>query len=240
MDIFLSIIIPALNEELRLQKTLPVLKSYLGQKNYTWEVILVDDGSTDGASRILETVFTDQEARVIRNPVNRGKGYSVRRGVKEARGEIILLSDADFSTPIYEFEKLYSCLEEGYDITIGSRSLPHSKVTRRQAWHRENMGRTFNLMVRWFVLEGIIDTQCGFKCFSRKLALPIFEKMTVDHFAFDVEFLFIAAKRGLRIKELPVEWENSPQSRVGIILDPIRMALDLIRIRINYWMGRYD
>ena len=89
-------------------------------------------------------------------------------------------------------------------------------------------------------MDGIIDTQCGFKCFSREVALPIFEKMTVDHFSFDVEFLFIAAKRGLKIKDLPVEWENSPQSRVGIILDPIRMALDLIRIRINYWMGLYD
>ena len=160
--------------------------------------------------------------------------------MKEARGEIILFSDADFSTPIYEFEKLYSFLEEGYDVTIGSRSLPHSNVSRRQAWYRQKMGRTFNHMVRWLVMGGIIDTQCGFKCFSRKAAQPIFEKMTVDHFAFDVEFLFIAAKHGLRIKELPVEWENSIESRVGLILDPIKMAMDLIRIRINYWKGRYD
>lgn len=233
MPCFLSIVIPAYNEEERLKKSLPPLKEFLRQQRFSWELILVDDGSSDKTWRIPDSIFADGEVKVIRTPVNRGKGYAVRQGVFASSGEVILISDADFSTPVKEWSKLYEALQRGYDIAIGSRSLVESNVTVRQAWYREGMGRIFNLFVRLLVLDGFVDTQCGFKCFRREAVLPVFKKMVIDRFSFDVELLFIARKRGLKVKEVPVEWQNVLFSRVHIVRDSIRMLFDLLKIRVN-------
>ncbi|PIQ95628.1 MAG: glycosyl transferase [Nitrospinae bacterium CG11_big_fil_rev_8_21_14_0_20_56_8] len=238
-DLFLSVVIPAYNEEHRLQRTLPLLKDYLNRQDYSWEVVVVDDGSVDRTGEISGRFFNPGQVRVVRNERNRGKGFSVRRGVLEARGKFVLISDADFSSPIEEIEKLFLPLREGWDIAIGSRSLPNSNVVVHQAWYREGMGRCFNRMVQMLVLDGFIDTQCGFKCFFREKAAPIFSVMRVDGFSFDVEFLYLAKKRGLQVREVPVEWRHVEASRVRIWVDPINMFLDLLRIRWNDGLGRY-
>ena len=238
---FLSVVIPAYKEELRLRRTLPGLRDYLKRQDYSWEVIVVDDGSPDGTSRVPHEVFGETDSlRVLENPGNRGKGYSVKQGVLAARGEWVLVSDADFSTPIEEFEKLHACLQNDCDIAIGSRALSDSDIGVRQAWYREGMGRIFNVFVQMMVLRGYGDTQCGFKCFRREEAVPIFSQMTVDGFCFDVEFLFIARKRGLKIKEVPVKWRDVLSSRVSMVADPLRMFLDLLCIRRNDRKGLYQ
>ena len=177
--ILLSIIIPAYNEELRLRRTLPVLRAWLEEQQTTWEVVLVDAGSSDRTLEVFHENFSLEEGRSFSNTSNRGKGYAIRRGIQEAKGEVLLFSDADFSTPIEEFPKLFQYLQNGYDIAIGSRSLPDSNVELHQAWYREGMGRIFNLLVRLIVLRGFIDTQCGFKCVRREYAyFPLLPLMT--------------------------------------------------------------
>jgi dolichyl-phosphate beta-glucosyltransferase len=172
--------------------------------------------------------------------MNRGKGYAIRRGIREAKGEVLLFSDADFSTPIEEFPKLAGYLENGYDIAIGSRSLPDSNVEVHQAWVREGMGKVFNLLVQAIVLRGFIDTQCGFKCVKRERVLPLLPKMAVDGFCYDVELLFLAKKAGLKIVEVPVTWVNDPVSKVHILKDSTKMFLDLLWIRFRDGFGQYD
>ena len=169
----------------------------------------------------------------------RGKGYAIRRGIQEARGEVLLFTDADFSTPIEEFPKLFQYLENGYDLAIGSRSLPDSNIERRQAWVRERMGKVFNLLVRAIVLRGFIDTQCGFKCVRRASVLPLLPAMKINKFCFDVELLFLSRKAGLKIKEVPVTWINDPESKVHILKDSSQMLFDLLRIRLRDWFGFY-
>jgi dolichyl-phosphate beta-glucosyltransferase len=240
MNPFLSIIIPAFNEEYRLPKTLPLLKSFLENQDFSWEVILSDDGSTDQTTKIAADYFGNEGLVILKAPKNRGKGFAVRQGVLASKGEICLISDADFSTPIKDFFRLYPLIQEGYDISIGSRSLPDSNVTIRQAWYREGMGRAFNQFVKIVVLDGFIDTQCGFKCFRRKNVIPLFEKMTIDRFSFDVEFLYLAKKSNLKISETAVEWHNVLESRVRIIQDSLGMLKDLFKIKFNDFLGKYD
>jgi dolichyl-phosphate beta-glucosyltransferase len=223
-----------------LADTLPVVRAWLEQQDFTWEVVLVDDGSTDRTTEIFHEIFSPEQGRSFINEENRGKGYSIRRGVKEALGEILLFSDADFSTPIEEFTKLAKALESGYDIAIGSRSLPDSNVEVNQSWVRESMGKVFNLLVQIIILRGFKDTQCGFKCIRRKDAQPIFSKMTIDGFGYDVEFLFLAQKKGLKILETPVIWRNHPDSKVNILTDSTRMLRDLIWVRFRDLFGQYD
>ena len=237
---YLSIIIPSYEEEAQLQLTLPKLRNYLIKQDYPWEVIIVDDGSSDGTPRIPHEIFRKTESvKVLTNPKNRGKGYSVKQGVIEASGKLILVSDADFSTPIEDFEKLHNYVKQGYDIAIGSRSLADSNIEIRQTWYREGMGRIFNVFVQMLVLRGFVDTQCGFKCFDREKLIPIFSQMTVDGFCFDVELLFISKKRGLKTIEVDVNWRNAPHSQVSLVTDPIRMLLDLVRISQNDKKGIY-
>jgi len=239
-SILLSIIIPAYNEELRLVRTLPDLRAWLEQQETTWEVVLVDAGSSDRTLEVFHEHFSQEEGRSFHNNDNRGKGYAIRRGIHEAKGEVLLFSDADFSTPIEEFPKLYQFLQDGYDIAIGSRSLPDSNVEIHQAWYREGMGRIFNLLLQLIVLRGFIDTQCGFKCVRRKCILPLLPLMVVDGFCFDVELLFLAKKAGLKIVEVPVTWVNDPVSKVHILKDSSKMFLDLLWIRFRDWFGQYD
>ena len=236
---FLSVIIPAFNEAARLKETLPVLREFLRQSDFTWEVVLADDGSEDGTSHVLQNIFTENEFQIVRHEINCGKGYTIKQGVKAARGEICLITDADFSTPISEFNKLKTFLDQGYDVAIGSRALPESNVVIPQKWYRHLLGDGFRLLVKTLGLADFLDTQCGFKCFRREKAFPVFSKMRINGFCFDVEFLFIANKWGLKIKEVPVEWHNCTFTKVHVIWSPIQMFRDLIRIRVNAFRGIY-
>ncbi len=237
---FLSVVVPAYNETERLRRNQVRFQKFFSERDFSWELILVDDGSQDETHRCLDGFFPEDRFRVLRNPVNRGKGYSVRRGVMQASGKRVLVTDADLSTPLEECDKLFRALDEGEDIAIGSRALRDSEVTRHQAWYREGMGKFFNLLVQGLVLPGLWDTQCGFKCFKRETAGPLFEIMTLDGFCFDVEFLFLARRRGLNIREIPVHWENDVNSRVDLVQDSLRMFRDLFRIRWNLLRGLYD
>ncbi len=232
--IYLSIIIPAYNEERRIASTLTKILNYLSDRDYTWEIILVDDGSTDRTLYKAREVIRDERLIIIENPVNHGKGYSVKKGILASKGEILLFSDADLSTPIEEMDKMLSWIEKGYDIVIGSRALPDSIIELPQAWHRQTMGKIFNLLVHTVVLKGFKDTQCGFKCFKREGALKIFNLQRITGFAFDVEILLIARKFGFNIKEVPVRWMNSPESKVHIIKGSLSMLIELFKMWY-YW-----
>lgn len=231
--VYLSIIIPAYNEEKRVYATLTRAINYLSNKNYAYEIIVVDDGSTDGTPDIIKTIINDKVV-IIRNPVNQGKGSSVRRGVLASCGEIILFSDADLSADIAEMDKLLPWLNKGYDVVIGSRAAADSTIGLRQPWHRVLMGKTFNLLVRAFILKGFRDTQCGFKCFKRDAAMKIFNLQRLSGFAFDVETLFIADRLGFKIKEAGVVWKNSPESKVHLVKGSLSMLLDLFKIRFYH------
>lgn len=230
---YLSVIIPAYNEELRLAESLPVVLDYLRAQSYTWEVLVVDDGSRDGTSRVAEEIGQGSACRVIRNEPNRGKGYSIRRGMLEARGQYRLFSDADLSTPIEELEKFWPQVEAGYDVVIGSRAVEGSQLVVRQAFYRELMGRVFNLLVRVMLVGGIRDTQCGFKLFTARAAEKVFREQSLEGFAFDVEILVLARRHGFRIREVPVRWINSPATKVSALRDSVRMFADLVRIRLR-------
>jgi len=238
----LSVVIPAYNEEPRILNSLHRIAAYLEGTDRPHEILVVDDGSTDGTARVVRDFAADCAAcRLLRNAVNRGKGAAVRRGALAAAGDFILMSDADLSTPIEEVEKLLRLMaEKEGDVAVGSRSLFLSDVRVRQPLLRQSMGRLFNVFVRTLVLRGIQDTQCGFKCFTRRAARVIFARQRIDGFCFDVETLLIARRSGLRVLEVPVVWIDSPDSRVHIVAAPARMFVDLLRIVLAEWQGRYD
>jgi dolichyl-phosphate beta-glucosyltransferase len=238
---YLSVIIPAYNEEQRIGNTLRVSQAYLRRQPYASEIIVVDDGSQDGTASLVRAFDTAPPAIcMVQNGRNRGKGFSVRQGFSHARGEYLLFSDADLSTPIEEVETLLAALHESCDIAIGSRALPGSRVEVHQPWYRESMGRLFNVFVQALAVPGIHDTQCGFKCFRREAALAICQRMTTERFGFDVEMLYLARRLGYRVREVPVVWRNSPQSRVRVWQDSISMINELLRIRWNSVCGRYN
>ena len=232
----LSVVVPAFNEAARLPRTVARLEHHLAARSY--EIVIVDDGSTDGTVEAARAAAR-RELTVLRNEGNRGKGYSVRRGMLAARGARRLMSDADLSTPIEELGRLEACLDAGHDVAIGSRALEGSRIEVRQPWYREGMGRLFNVFVRTLALPGLHDTQCGFKLFSGSAAEAVFSAARLDGFSFDVEALFIARHLGYRIVELPVVWRNDAATRVGL-LGGFRAFPDLLRIRMNDWRGYYD
>ena len=231
MDI--SIVVPAYNEEKRLGCTLGEIREHFLDKDCTYEVILVDDGSVDDTVSVARSSMLARESnlRIIKNDENKGKGYSVRRGIKDAVGKLILFMDADLSTPIGEIEKLKVYISEGFDIAIVSRSIPGSLVKVSQPKYRVLMGKTFNWMVRTILLKDFIDTQCGFKLLKRNCAQSIFSEMKIDGFSFDVEMLYLAVKKGFKIKEVPVVWKNSKGSKVNPIYDSAKMFMDLLYIK---------
>ena len=239
-DLYLSIVIPAYNEEKRIGGTLGNIINYLNKKDYKSEIIVVVDGSTDSTMNVIKK-FGRKNARIktIENKITRGKGYSVKKGMLETRGKFVLFTDADLSTPISEFEKLIHWLEKGYDVAIGSRSLGDSQVEIRQPFVRESMGKIFNKIMSLLVCTGFKDTQCGFKCFRRQVINKIFSKQIINGFAFDVEIILIAKIHGFRVKEVPVRWLNSPHSKVSIIRDPLVMFCDLLRIKFYDLMKKY-
>lgn len=232
MGISLSVVIPAFDEAERIGPTLAAVRDYVERKGVEAEIIVVDDGSRDAtAARAEAALSVFAAARIIRLPRNRGKGAAVKAGVLEARGDLILFSDADLSTPIEEIEKLLPLIEGGADVVIGSRALPGSDIRVRQRALREAMGKFFNRLVRCLVLTGIPDTQCGFKLFRRDAARAVFAESTTRGFGFDVEILALCLRRGYRVRQVPVAWRNSPPSRVRLVRSSLGMIADLVRIR---------
>lgn len=239
---YLSVVIPAYNEERRLLDTLARVHEYLSHRDFSFEILVVDDGSEDDTAGIVERFAQEHEGvRLICNDRNRGKGYSVRHGVLSAWGRDILFSDADLSTPIEECERLLPCISSGeYDIAIGSRAMAESNLEVRQPFYREWMGRMFNRIVQRLTVRGIVDTQCGFKAFRGDVARQLFQKQTLTGFAFDVEILFLAQKAGFNIMEVPITWRNSADSRLNPVRDSLRMLREVITVRCNDWRGIYE
>jgi dolichyl-phosphate beta-glucosyltransferase len=233
----LSVVIPAFNEERRVGGTLEELKDYLDRQPYDYEIVVVDDGSTDGTTRIMQHDFP--AANLVTYAQNRGKGYAMRRGVPVSVGEYVLVYDADGSTPIEDVEKVWPLMEAGADVVIGSRALPESDVRVRQPLYRQSMGRMFNVILRVLRLTSYKDTQCGFKCIRRTCAEAVFPKLTVDGFGADCEMLYVAHLLGYRIEEIPVCWINSPDSRVNAFWDSLDMFREVVTVRWRSLLGAY-
>lgn len=245
---YLTLIVPAYNEEGRLPASLERMAHYLSQRDYSHELVVVDDGSRDGTRDVVRSFAeTRPWVRLVHydnaagQPVNRGKGFAVRMGVQHAVGRDILFSDADLSTPIEEMEKLLPPISRGdCDIAIASRALPESDLAVHQPFYREWMGRSFNRVVQALAVPGIKDTQCGFKAFRGEVAKRIFGLAQVDGFGFDPEILFLARKYGYTIREVPVTWRHMDESRVNPLTAPASMLRELCEIRLNDLRGLYE
>jgi dolichyl-phosphate beta-glucosyltransferase len=236
---FLSIVVPAYNEEGRLPQTLPRIVEFLKAQEYLGEVIVVDDGSRDGTASVVELIAAETPiVRLIRNE-HRGKGYAVKTGVMAAQGDHIFLCDADLSMPIEEVANFLPPALEEYDVAIGSREVEGARRYDEPGL-RHLMGRVFNTLVRLLAVRGFQDTQAGFKCFARDAAHEVFPYQTMDGFGFDVEVLFIAQKRGYRIVEVPINWYYMTNSRVSPVSDSIRMFREILQVRMNDWRGLYQ
>ncbi|HVT57545.1 MAG TPA: dolichyl-phosphate beta-glucosyltransferase [Thermoanaerobaculia bacterium] len=233
MGIELSVVIPAYNEAARLGPSLRRAVDYLERRQRPYELLVVDDGSRDATAEVAE----EAGARVIRHLRNRGKGAAIRTGVLASRGARVLLSDADFSTPIEEIEKLEPRLGEAV-MAIGSRATRDALIRERQPLYRELMGKSFNLLIRLLGVRGLRDTQCGFKLARGDAARSLCSEMTVDGFAYDVELIWLARRRGHRVVEVGVVWSNSPDSRVDPIRSPLAMVRDLMLMRLRHRGGR--
>ena len=238
---FLTIVVPAFNESSRIGRTLESIKSYAGAKPFAVEVIAVDGGSHDETPQLLaELARTFPALRVLCNGENRGKGYSVRRGVLEALGDFVAFTDADLSAPIEEVDQLLRALEaSNADAAVGSRALKRELIGVRQPWFRELGGRLFNLLVRLFTGLKLHDTQCGLKLFRRTTTRRAFEHQRVDGFGFDPELLFLIEHWGGRVVEIPVRWNDNPVTKVHFLRDASRMALELLLLRWRWALGRY-
>jgi len=235
----LSIVIPSFNEEKRLPATLERIAGYINVSGRETEVIVVDDGSTDETIRVAES-FRRQIAglRVVSNGQNRGKGYSVRHGSMDSRGEIVLFTDADLSAPIEEADKLLAKMND-YDVAIGSRAVNRELIEVHESKFREFAGIIFNRIVRVILRLPFVDTQCGFKAFRRENCKIIFEQQTIERFGFDPELLYLARRHGLRTAEVAVRWAHSPATKVNMFRDSVQMFLDVVIIRWNAIRGRY-
>ncbi len=230
----ISIVIPAFNEEKRIEASLQDVILFLPKHFLDWEVIVVDDGSMDRTAEIVrrfEHISPNSRLTLEVLPENMGKGAAVKHGVMQAKGNIILFMDADLSTPLTEIAKVVEALEQGADVAIGSRGQPDSNIVRHQPFYRETMGKIFNRIVRMLVIDGIRDTQCGFKAFRHQVAKEIFSRVETSHFGFDVEVLLWAKKLDFSVKEVGVTWINSPNSRVSPIKDSLKMLVGLFAIK---------
>jgi glycosyltransferase involved in cell wall biosynthesis len=238
----LSIVIPAYNEAKRILRTLETLHKYLEDNRWKAEVIVVNDGSSDETAAIVQSYRSQWNAlRLIENEGNRGKGFSVRNGALVAQGEVILFTDADLSSPITEAPKLIDPIASGVcDVTFGSRAVDRSLIGVHQSPFRETSGRIFNLFVKALTGLPFKDTQCGFKAFHHDAAGPVFKRQTILGFGFDPEILYIAKKRGLRLREIPVRWDHAEGTKVRFLRDSCRMFSDLLRIRWNDLSQKYD
>ena len=237
---YLSVVIPAYNEEERLQRFLPGIVQFLQSKSRPFEVIVVNDGSRDGtAKETQEFARTYPMLRLIDLHPNRGKGGAVKAGMLAARGEYVLFTDADQSTPITEVDKLLVKLErDGYDMAIGSRTVPGAEVEQPQVWYRALAGKLFGVATKLFCIRGIYDTQCGFKCMTRELTRKVFPQVTSNTAIFDIEMLVVAAREGYRIVEVPVKWVHDPDTRIPYDLQQaLKIWGELFRIRHTQRVG---
>jgi dolichyl-phosphate beta-glucosyltransferase len=236
-----SIIIPAYNESARVGASLDKVLAFVAERGWDAEIVVVDDGSRDKTVEIIRGYAEKNPClRLLQNPGNRGKGYSVRNGMLHARGELLLFSDADLSSPIEEADKLFGAIAGGADIAIGSRWLQRDLQTQPQPLYRQIFGRVFNLMLRVTLGLGFKDTQCGFKAFTRRAALAIFPLQNIERWGFDPELLYLGKKKGFKIAEVPVEWAHSEGTRINPLRDGSRMFAEMLKIRWNGLTGRYD
>jgi len=236
-----SIVIPAYNEGERLRATLEKVLAYVRRQGWDAEVIVVNDGSRDNTAEIVrEFAEKDSFLQLVENPGNRGKGYSVRNGMLKARGEVVVFSDADLSSPIEEMPKLLDALAGGADIAIGSRWLRAELQTQRQSLHRQLFGRVYNLLLRIILGLKFKDTQCGFKAFTRRAAQTILPLQHIERWGFDPEILFLARKFGFRVEEVPVLWGHSGGTRIHPLVDGARMFQEMLRVRWYDLTGKYD
>jgi glycosyltransferase involved in cell wall biosynthesis len=235
-----SIVIPAFNESARIPATLESVVACIRERGWRAEVIVVNDGSRDATADLVRAFARNApEVRLIENPGNRGKGYSVRAGMLQALGDVVMFTDSDLSAPIEEAERLFAAIAQGADIAIGSRWLESSRQTHRQPLYRQVFGRCFNAVTRAVMGLRFADTQCGIKAFTRAAAQTVFQLQTIERWGFDPEILFIALKRGLRVVEVPVSWAHDSRSRVSYLKDGLKMLEDIATIRWNALRGRY-
>jgi glycosyltransferase involved in cell wall biosynthesis len=238
---YYSFIIPAYNESERLATSLPKVFAYIRERQMQAELIVVNDGSTDDTAEVTRSFASRcPEIRLLENPGNRGKGYSVRNGMLHANGDILLFTDADLSSPIYEATKLFAAIEGGADVAIGSRWLRADLQTERQPWHRQLYGRLFNLALRMVLGLKYRDTQCGFKAFTRAAAQTVFSRQRVERWGFDPELLFLANKFKLRTVEVAVEWAHDHRSKISPIRDGLKMGVEMLAVRWNDLRGLYE
>ncbi|HEV2324373.1 MAG TPA: dolichyl-phosphate beta-glucosyltransferase [Terracidiphilus sp.] len=236
-----SIVIPAYNERGRIPATLAEVVDCIRTRDWSAEVVVVNDGSTDGTADVVKEFVADApEVRLLENPGNHGKGYSVRNGLLHSFGDVVMFTDADLSAPIEEAEGLFDAIANGADIAIGSRWLERKRQTIRQPLYRQFFGRCFNAVTRMVMGLPYADTQCGFKSFTRAAAQTVFQLQTIERWGFDPEILFIALKRGFRIEEVPVSWAHDERTRLSYLKDGTRMLQDIAQVRWNALMGRYD
>ena len=236
-----SIVIPAYNESARIPATLQSVVDFTRRQGWLAEVIVVNDGSRDRTAEVVRNFAAHApEVRLIENPGNRGKGYSVRNGILQAQGEVVMFTDSDLSAPIEEAPLLFAAIAGGADIAIGSRWLQRERQTQRQPLYRQFFGRCFNAVTRSVMGMRFADTQCGFKAFTRAAAQTVFQLQTIERWGFDPEILFIALKRGYWIIEVPVTWANDERSRMSYLKDGMKMLEDLAVVRWNAVRGRYD
>ncbi len=237
----LSVVVPAYNEEKCIANTIERIHGFLEKNFENYEIIVVDDGSTDHTRKIVSGFSGRMKnLKLLGNARRRGKGESVKKGMLQASSEYLLFSDADLSTPIEEIGDFLKYAENGAEIIIGSRAVKEANILKKQSFLRQNMGRAFNFLVQIFLFSGIRDTQCGFKCFSKKAAKALFKLQRTRGFCFDAEILYIAKKKGYKMKEVPVTWINRQDSRVALIGGSLSMFLDIFRIKINDVTGRYE
>ena len=235
-----SIVIPAFNESARIPATLGEVVDCIRARQWSAEVIVVDDGSRDSTAELVRRFAAGApEVRLVRNPGNRGKGYSVRSGVLQALGDIVMFTDADLSAPMEEAEGLFAAIADGSDIAIGSRWLERNRQSIRQPVYRQILGRCFNGVTRAVMGLPFADTQCGFKAFTRAAAQTVFQLQTIERWGFDPEILFIALKRGFRVDEVPVSWAHDQRSKISYLRDGMRMLADIATVRWNALLGRY-
>ena len=237
----LSIVIPAYNEGARIEHALDRVLSCVAERNWNAEVLVVDDGSSDSTADIVRRwMQTHPNLHLIHNDGNRGKGFSVRNGILQSTGQVVLFTDADLSSPIEEAERLFAALDSGADVAIGSRWLDKQRQTIHQPLYRRFFGRCFNWVTRKIMGLPYKDTQCGFKAFKREPAQVIFRLQTIERWGFDPEILFIARKLGYRIDEVPVTWGHDERSRISYLKDGMQMLKEMYQIRKNSLRGRYD
>jgi dolichyl-phosphate beta-glucosyltransferase len=236
-----SIVIPAFNESERIALTLERILAHVRERNWSAEILVVNDGSSDSTAEIVRR-YAEQHGNLalIENPGNRGKGYSVRNGMLHASGEVVLFSDADLSSPIEEADKLFEALAAGADVAIGSRWLRAELQTQRQPLHRQLLGRVFNLMLRAILGLHYRDTQCGFKAFTKRATRLIFPLQHIERWGFDPEILFLAHKFALKVEEVPVHWAHREGTRINPVRDGLRMFVEMLKVRWFSISGKYD